>query len=103
MGKGAEANNSKLRKLGKEGPTKHPDTPEGGAWGCGMFAPPASARGEDKRRFNEHGEIFSWRNFWGTGGLYMCFVVYVSALRRSLAPSPQANPLPVACHFQACF
>lgn len=79
MGKGAEAN-KKLRKLGKEGPTKHPDTPEGGAWGCGMFDPPPSSRGQDKRWFNEHGEIFSWRNFWGSGGLYMGFVVYVIPL-----------------------
>ena len=41
---------------------------------------PPSARGEDDSFFGRHGEIFSARNIWGTGGLYMCFVVWVIPL-----------------------
>ena len=62
------------------GGTKHPDSAEGGAWGCDWFAVPPSARGEDDSFFGRHGEIFSARNIWGTGGLYMCFVVWVIPL-----------------------
>jgi hypothetical protein len=59
---------------------KHPSSKEGGAWGCEWFAPPPSARGEDNRWFNEFGEVVSWRNLYGTGGLYMCFTLWVIPL-----------------------
>ncbi len=61
-------------------PMKHPSSKEGGAWGCEWFAPPPSARGEDNRWFNEFGEVVSWRNLYGTGGLYMCFTLWVIPL-----------------------
>ncbi len=61
-------------------PMQHPSSKEGGTWGCEWFAPPPSARGEDKRWFNEFGEVISWRNLYGTGGLYMCFTLWVIPL-----------------------
>lgn len=64
----------------QRGPTKHADSLEGGAWGCEKFAPPPSARGEDERWFNKYGEIVSWRNLYGSGGLYMCFILWAIPL-----------------------
>ena len=84
MGKGSDAggasSNDRERVAAGARPMKHPSSKEGGAWGCEWFSPPPSARGEDTRWFNKFGEIVSWRNLYGTGGLYMCFTLWVIPL-----------------------